>query len=53
MTGTKIVLTNEYGEYSVSSVNPDLNLDGIVEFLIIPMLLAAGYSQETIDICLK
>lgn len=53
MTGTKIVLTNEYGEYSVSSVKSDLTINEAFDLLIVPALLAAGYSKELIEECVK
>lgn len=49
MSETKITLKNEYGEYSVSANRSDLAIDEAFEILIIPVLLASGYSKELID----
>ena len=46
---TRITLTTCYGEFSVSTNRDDLDLADTFAKLIEPMLLAAGYSQESID----
>jgi len=40
---TKITLENENGEYSVAVNNVQMNIDGLIDDIIRPMLLAAGY----------
>lgn len=47
--GSRIVLTNEYGEYSVFIKRTDLTLPDTFESLIIPLLLSSGFAQSTID----
>lgn len=47
--GSRIVLTNENGEYSILIKRTDLTLPDTFESLIIPLLLATGYAQSTID----
>lgn len=52
MTGTKLTLENDYGTYSVGINKQDLTIGSMFEDLVIPVLLAAGYQQESIDNCL-
>ncbi len=46
---TKLTLENEYGIYSVENRKDDPDLAAVIEFLVIPVLLAAGYHQNSID----
>ena len=46
---TAICLRNCYGEYTIISKNTDMALGDIVDLLVVPLLLAAGYAQENID----
>lgn len=49
MQATTMTLTNEEGNYSVSSFNTVMNIQELFDFCIEPLLLAAGYSPKTID----
>lgn len=49
---TRIELKNCYGEFAVRLERDDLAISEVVEDLVIPLLLAAGYSQIIIDECL-
>ena len=46
---SKITLENQYGEYSVSTKKEDLHIAEMFDDLVIPVLLAAGYHQGSID----
>ena len=46
---TKITLKNEYGVYSIEVKKEDMNIDEMFSDLIVPVLVASGYSQETVD----
>jgi len=46
---TKMTLANEYGEYSAASFKADMTIDDTFDLLVIPLLLAAGYTKEIID----
>ncbi|MEA2053495.1 MAG: hypothetical protein U9O96_00020 [Candidatus Thermoplasmatota archaeon] len=46
--GTEMILRNQYGEYMVSKPIDDLPIDVLFSEVIIPVLLAAGYGEETI-----
>lgn len=45
---TKITLENQYGKYSAEIVKEDMAMDVVLEELIIPVLMAAGFGDETI-----
>lgn len=45
---TTITFRNENGEYSVKQYREEMDIYTVVEDLIIPVLLAAGYSREVI-----
>ena len=45
---TKITLENENGTYSISIPHDMLNMAMLIESLLIPVLMAAGYGDETI-----
>jgi hypothetical protein len=45
----KISLTNEYGTYTIELEQEYVQLNDYIENLIIPVLLAAGFVQESID----
>ena len=46
---SKISLTDENGTYTVDSFDPCETLDDMFSRLIIPVLLACGYSRASID----
>ena len=46
---TSITLYNQYGDYTISLNEDDLNMDDMFSELIKPLLLAAGYQPENID----
>lgn len=46
---TEIILRNENGEYAVKVYETGLDMNQLVNDVIVPVLLAAGYSQTTID----
>lgn len=46
---SKITLENENGVYSIQCCDEQLKIDDVFDYLIIPMLLAAGYHPETIN----
>jgi hypothetical protein len=52
MEGTKVIMVTENGTFSAAVNQSDMTLTNIVEDVIIPVLLAAGYAQATIDECL-
>lgn len=45
---TAITLENESGEYSVATHDTMMSMSEMLEEIIIPVLLAAGYGEETI-----
>jgi hypothetical protein len=47
--GTKITLENEYGKYEVEVKDEGMNIGEVLDKLFIPVLLAAGYSERTIE----
>jgi len=47
ITMTKITLENCYGKFSVESNLDDMDINNIMESLVQPLLLAAGYSIDT------
>ena len=47
--GTTLTLTNENGEYIISLKQEEMRLDDIFENMVIPLLKAAGYSEESIN----
>jgi len=44
---TTITLKNQYGEYTIVAPRQDLTLPEIMEELIEPLLLAAGYNRKS------
>jgi hypothetical protein len=52
MYSTKLTLENENGIVSVEVRQSEMTLTDTVRDVIVPVLLAAGYSQATIDDCL-
>ena len=46
---TEITLKNENGEYTIKLNEDGMALDRLIEFVIQPVLLAAGYSQKLVD----
>lgn len=49
MKTTTITLKNEHGEYSVTVPGVELDMERVVEGLVKPLLLAAGYHYETLE----
>ena len=47
---TKITLENESGTYSVSIQHDKLDMGEVVEYLLNPVLMAAGYGDEPITV---
>lgn len=45
---TKLTLQNEHGTYSVV-IPGDATIEQMIDDLFIPVLLASGFSRETID----
>ncbi len=45
---TKIEITNENGTYSIAIPHENVTISMMMENLIVPALLAAGYSDELI-----
>ncbi len=50
---TELTLCNEEGEYSVKREGERLNIDAMVDNLVIPLLMAAGYALSTIETRIK
>ena len=50
---TTLTLENENGVYTISLRSTTLPLDVVVDELVEPLLLAAGYSQGAINRCLR
>ncbi|HET7675659.1 MAG TPA: hypothetical protein VFL54_09080 [Gammaproteobacteria bacterium] len=46
---TVITLENQYGRYQVAVKRVDLSLTDTMNDLVIPLLMASGYSSETIE----
>lgn len=46
---TKITLENVYGKYTVEIPDKDLTVASMFDYLIIPVLLASGYAEESIE----
>ena len=44
MKYTELILRNEEGEYSVKIEQTELNVDGIIDGLVVPLLMSAGYA---------
>lgn len=45
---TKITFENEEGSYSISVPREGMTTDEVVESLLIPVLMAAGYGDDSI-----
>lgn len=46
---TTVSITNEYGTYTTSIDKTAVRLETLIEEVIIPALLAVGYSDEAIN----
>jgi len=46
---TEITFKNENGEYTIRVPQEGMTLNSVFEYIIEPVLLAAGYSKELID----
>jgi hypothetical protein len=46
---TEVTLRNEHGEYTIRVRRTELNVAGMVEDLLKPMMLAAGYAEKNVD----
>ena len=44
-----IEFSDENGTYRISRENPPITLDDVIEDMVIPVLLAAGYSRQSIN----
>jgi len=53
MLGTKIILQNENGEFSVRVDDNGMHISAVLEKLVVPVLLAAEYHQDSIDDYIK
>lgn len=49
ITTTKLTLENNYSKCIIEANRTDMPLGDLMEDVIIPLLLAAGYGQSTID----
>ena len=49
ITTTILTIENNYGKCSIEANKTDMSLGDLMEDLIVPLLLAAGYGQGTID----
>ena len=49
MSSGYIELSDENGIYRISRENPSVGLNYVIEDMVIPLLLAAGYSRESIN----
>lgn len=47
--GTELRLSNENGEYSIRLRIIEMNIQDVFENLVVPVLLAAGYSNDAIN----
>ena len=45
---TQIVITNEHGTYKVSTEEDGMNVPDLINLLIIPALLSAGYAHNSV-----
>lgn len=50
---TKLTLSTEYGEYSICLNKIDMDIYDIFGNMIIPVLISAGYSENSINDGLK
>ena len=48
MPGCTLSLTTEYGTVTISVNRDDMTLDELIEHLITPVLLGAGYNSELV-----
>ena len=46
---TTLELRNEFGRYTVELQKQEMNIGDVFEDLVMPVLLAAGYSQTVIE----
>lgn len=46
--GTVITIENQYGRYQVAVKRGDLSITDIMNDCVIPVLIAAGYSEQTL-----
>ena len=44
-----IEFSDENGTYRIIRENPPITLDDVIEDMVIPILLAAGYSRQSIN----
>jgi len=49
VNGTALTLTNEFGSYSVTVNDDGLTMPVLIQRLVKPVLLAAGYHPNTVD----
>ena len=49
----KITVTNDYKEVSITMPNSDLTAQDFVDELVIPLMLALGYQEDTINDVLR
>ena len=49
MPETTMELKNSYGTYTISVQGTDHSVSGMFEELIVPLLLAAGYAEKSIE----
>ncbi len=46
---TRMTLENEYGTYSIEIYHADPSASAVMTDLVRPLLLAAGYTPDTVD----
>lgn len=46
---TEIKLINENGEYTIRVNRTEMDINTMIDQIIYPVLLAAGYSERTLD----
>ena len=46
---SKITLTDEHGTYSIDSSHNPVTIIEIIDYLLKPVLLAAGFSEQTVN----
>lgn len=46
---SKITLENQYGTYSIEAKQPTKTIQEVRENLLIPVLLAAGFGEKTVN----
>jgi hypothetical protein len=46
---TEVTLRNEHGEYTIRVRRTELDVGGMVEDLLKPMMLAAGYAEKNVN----